>query len=88
MDEARAFLRDDKAAFPRWCEAAAVICESPNATYGDYLMCLTRHGLPAEMAACTLYTRTKRFRSDDTIQSIVLDPEDWSRYLRKEKLMA
>ena len=87
IDEAKAFLQDDNAAFPQWCEATAVICESATATYEDYLICLTRRGIPAEMAACTLYTKTKRPRSDDTIHSIVLDPKDWIRYLKKEKLM-
>jgi len=88
IDEARQFLRNDSAAFPRWCEASAVICESPEAKYDDYLLCLTRRGLPAEMAACALYTRTKRPREDDAISSVIVDLGNWTEYLKNQGLKA
>ena len=35
------------------------------------------------MAATTLYVRTKRPRSDNSIASIVLDYDDWAAYVKK-----
>jgi hypothetical protein len=87
IDDARTCLRDDGAKFARWCEATGVVCKSKDATFDDLLLCLTRHGLPAEMAACALYTKTKRFRKDDTICSFVLDAEDWRQYLTEKNFM-
>jgi hypothetical protein len=86
-NEARAFLNDDNAAFVRWCEAAGELCASLDSSFEDWLLCLTRRGLPAEMGACKLYVVTKRPRADDTINSIVLDHNDWRDYLRREKFI-
>jgi len=88
LDEARAFLRDDKAPWVRWCEAAGELCASPDSSFEDWLLCLTRRGLPAETGACKLYVVTKRPRADDTIGSFVLDHDDWCEYLRREKFLA
>jgi len=85
--EARTFLRDDNAAFVRWCEAAAELCHSPESSFEDWLLCLSRRGLPAETGACKLYVVTKRPRRDDTIESFVVDARDWRDYLMIEKLI-
>ena len=88
LDEARAFLKDDKAPFVRWCEAAGQLCDSPDSSFEDWLLCLTRRGLPAETGACKLYVVTSRPRTDDTISSFVLDHDDWRGYLRRENFIA
>jgi hypothetical protein len=88
LDEARAHLRDDGAAFVRWCEAAAELCHSPESSFEDWLLCLSRRGLPAETGACKLYVVTKRPRRDDTIDSFVLDARDWQAYLKSEGFIA
>jgi hypothetical protein len=71
-----------------WCEAAFRLCCLPGAGFEDWLLCLRRQGLPAETGACKLYAITKRPRRDDTIDSLVLDHDDWREYLRHEKFLA
>lgn len=88
LAEARAFLKDDDASFVRWCEAAGELCSSRESTFEDWLLCLTRRGLPAETGACRLYVVTKRPRADNTIHSVILDHDDWQQYLRREEFIA
>jgi hypothetical protein len=88
LDEARGYLRDDRAAFVRWCEASAELCHSPESCFEDWLLCLSRRGLPAETGACKLYVVTKRPRRDDSIDSFVLDDRDWREYLKNEGFIA
>ena len=84
MDEedARRYLRDDEAGFFLWCEAAAVLCNSPDSLFEDLLLCLSRRGLPAESGACKLYAVTHRPLRDDTVDTLVLDEQDWRDYLK------
>ena len=88
LDEARMFLRDDHAAFVRWCEAATAICNSPDSSFEDWLLCLSRRGLPAEVGACKLYALTKRRFRDDTTDAFITDAQDWRDYLRNENLIS
>jgi hypothetical protein len=88
LEEARASLKADDAPFVKWCEAAGVLCTSPDSTIEDWLLCLTRRGLPAEAGACKLYVRTKRPRQDASLESFVVDADDWRNYLKREKLIA
>jgi hypothetical protein len=88
LDEARTFLRDDNASWVRWCEASAELCHSSESSFEDWLLCLSRRGLPAETGACKLYVVTKRQRANDSIDSFVLDAENWREYLRSEKFIA
>jgi hypothetical protein len=88
LDQARAFLRDDNAPFVRWCEAAGELCSSGESSFADWLLCLTRRGLPAETGACRLHVATKRPRTDAAVDSFVLDHADWEQYLRREKFIA
>jgi hypothetical protein len=39
------------------------------------------------MASTALYARTKRRRAGESIESFVLDPDDWRDYLEKQKLI-
>ncbi len=87
LEEARTLLKTDDTPFNKWCEAAVILCNLPNSTFEDCLLCLTRRGLPAELAACKLYVRTKRPRQDDTIESFIVDANDWRDYLKKEGLI-
>ncbi len=65
IDEAT-LIHDDIAGFKSWVMAAATLISSRDSAYSDLLQCLRRNGLPAEMAATTLYVRTLRIRRDDT----------------------
>ncbi len=85
LTEAKEIIRNDLSTFSAWVHAAGVLTSSQEATLDDLLACLKRRGLPAEMAATTLYVRTKRLRKDESIQSIVLDYDDWVAYLREQK---
>ena len=87
LDEARAFLRDDNASFVRWCEAAGELCASSESSFEDWLLCLSRRGLPAETGVCRLYVATKRARTDDLINSVIVNHDDWEQYLRREKFI-
>src|SRR2546422_4123668 len=88
VEEARTILRDDHAPFIEWCEAAFRLCSLPGASFEDWLLCLSRPGLPAETAATKLYSVTKRARVDDTIAAFILDPNDWREYLKSRKPIA
>lgn len=83
LKEARQIIDSDIASFSAWVTAAGVITSSEDSTLDDLISCLGRKGLPAEMAAATLYVRTKRPREDDFIESFVVDKENWVQYLRK-----
>jgi asparagine synthetase A len=81
LQEAKQTIRHDAGGFSEWVYAAGVLTSSRESSLADLLACLKRKGLPAEMAATTLYVRTKRPREDDSIHSIVLDHDDWSKWL-------
>ncbi|MDB6032620.1 MAG: hypothetical protein JWM16_2958 [Verrucomicrobiales bacterium] len=85
IDEAKRMIRDSSLAWERHVEAAGIITSSKESSYDDLLACLRIRGLPAEYAACALYVRTQRPRMDDTIRSIILDHDDWQRYLSEHK---
>ena len=82
LQEAKQAIRNDAGGFSEWVYAAGVITSSPESSFDDLLACLKRRGLPSEMAATTLYVRTKRPRQDDSIHSIVLDHDDWAEWLK------
>jgi hypothetical protein len=81
LQEAKQTIRNDTVGFSEWVLAAGVLTSSPESSLDDLLACLKRRGLPSEMAATTLYVRTKRPRQDDSINSIILDHNDWSKWL-------
>jgi len=83
LEQAKQTIRNDSSAFSEWVFAAGLLTSSQESSLDDLLACLRRRGLPSEMAATTLYVRTKRPRSDDTIASIVLDYDDWATYLKR-----
>jgi hypothetical protein len=83
IKEAKQVIRNDTASFSAWVTAAGVLTSSHESSLDDFLSCLKRKGLPAEMAATALYVRTGRPRSGDSIESLVVDHADWSDYLRK-----
>jgi hypothetical protein len=84
LDEARGMIRDLDLPWSQHCFAASVITNSTEATYDDLLACLRIRGLPAELAACSLYLRTRRPRKNSSIESFCLDHDDWEKYLRDE----
>jgi hypothetical protein len=86
LEEAKQAIRNDSSSFSDWVFAAGVLTSSQESSLEDLLACLRRTGLPSEMAATTLYVRTKRPRQDDSIHSIVLDHDDWAAYIRQYKL--
>jgi hypothetical protein len=84
LDEARQIIRDDSGDFSKWVFASGVLSSSEESSLDDLLACLRRRGLPSEMAATTLYVRTKRPRRDDSIASIILDYDDWRAYIKQQ----
>ena len=68
-------------------EAAGVITNSSEATFEDLLELLKIHGLPQEWAAIALYKRTKRPRDYQRAKPIIMDVENWTNYLKKEKFI-
>jgi len=85
FEEAKHVIQNDGASFYDWVTAAGIITSSREAGGDDLLACLKRKGLPAEMAATTLYLRTGRPRVSDTIESFVADYADWADYLQKAR---
>ena len=83
LDEARRIIRDPNLPWACQVEAASVITSSKDANYGDLLACLRLRGLPAESAACMLCVLTDRGREDERVESIILDHDDWEKYLRE-----
>jgi hypothetical protein len=83
LNDAKHIIRNDSAGFTKWVLAAGVLTSAQESTLDDLLACLKRSGLPAEMAATTLYVRTRRPRQDNTIASIILDYDDWALYLKR-----
>jgi hypothetical protein len=88
VEQARVILSNDQAPFVDWCQAAFRLCSLPGASFEDWLLCLSRRGLPAETAATKLYSVTNRPRLDDTIDSLILDSNDWREYLKSQKFVA
>ena len=86
IEEARRIIQNDVASFSEWVTAAGVLTSSNESSTDDLLCCLRRRGLPAEMAAVTLYARTARPRAGDSIESFVVDAKDWLDYLQKADL--
>jgi len=84
-EEARETIRDDAASFSAWVTAAGVLTSTEESTLEDLLLCLDRKGLPAEMAATTLYVRTKRPLKDNSPLSLVVDSQNWQEYLQKAR---
>lgn len=87
VEEAIKTIRDPNATFVECVKAAEVLAQSSNAPLEYLLECLKRKGLCAETAAIRLYTRTKRPRSSETIEGVVLDYDNWFAYLREQKLI-
>ena len=83
VEEARRTIRDPSLTWKQHVEAAGVITSSKESTYNDLLACLRVRGLPSEWAACSLYVRTGRPKKDNSIESIVLDHDDWQKYLHE-----
>lgn len=83
LEEAKQTIENDSASFSNWVMAAGILTSSSESSLEDLVACLKRKGLPAEMAATALYVRTKRPRLDDSIQSIVLDQQDWADYVKR-----
>lgn len=88
LEEARAFLRNDHGTPFQWGTAAAELAQARDASFEDWLLCLSRRGYPAECGACRLYGETKRPREDDTVDSFVTDPLNWTAYLKREGFIA
>lgn len=86
LEEARKLIATGCEDWPRRVDAAWTLSASTEASFADLLPCLKHRGLPQEFAAMRLYLRTKRPRADDSIESFVLDPQDWSEYLVKMNL--
>jgi hypothetical protein len=87
LEEARKLIANGCENWPRLVDAAATISYSPEATFADLLACLAHRGLPSEFAAMKLYLRTKRPRADQSIQSFVMDRQDWTEYLKLHGLL-
>ena len=85
LDEARRMIRDSSLAWDRRVEAAGVITSSKESSDDDLLACLCIRGLPSEWAACTLYVRTGRPRKDSRVESVILDHDDWQKYLKEHE---
>jgi hypothetical protein len=85
LEEACRMIRDLSLPWERHVEAAGVITSSKDSSYDDLLACLRIRGLPSEWAACTLYVRTGRPRKDTRIESVILDHDDWQKYLSEHK---
>ena len=82
LDEARRIIQEGSSPFPRLVMATAVLISSDQSTLQDLVACLKHKGLPAETAATALYSRTKRLRPDDSLETVVTDYDDWVAYLR------
>jgi len=80
IHEAQKVIRDDNASFIDHVLAAGILSTTKETPLDDLLVCLKRGGLMAEMAACTLYNRTKRERAKG--EPFVMDLDDWTRYLK------
>jgi hypothetical protein len=83
LDEAKLVIRSTNAEWVRLVEAAGIITDSRKSSFEDLLECVKRKGLCAELAVCALYVRTARPRRDDSVQSVVLDANDWEHYLKQ-----
>jgi len=88
FEEARRTVRETAPAWTAVCEAAGILSSVRESTFDDLLACLRHCGLPSELAACSLYKRTKRPRADDTLAAFILAHDDWSAYLREQGFMA
>jgi len=78
-------IRDASLTWNQHVEAAGVITSSKESSYEDLLACLRIRGLPSEWGACSLYVRTRRVRQDSSIESIILDHDDWQNYLKQHE---
>jgi hypothetical protein len=85
LEEARETIRDPGATFVQRVEAASVLSSSEHAELSDLLRCLHYPGLPAELAACALYSRTGRPRPSHDLS---VDADDWVNYLAKQADLA
>lgn len=88
LQEAKHIILDDSSTFKDWVCATGVISSCTESTLEDLIACLKRRGLPAEMAATALYSRTKRPQAD-SIENISVNSADWINYVsemrRQEK---
>lgn len=87
LTEARMVVRDASATWKTVCEASGLLSSCEETTFEDLLACLRHRGLPAEMAACALYVRTRRSRADGSPLSLVLAHDDWATYLRSHGMI-
>ena len=81
--EAKRIITDNSATFSNWVHATGVLTSSSESTLEDLILCLKRRGLPAEMAATALYVRTKRPQATNSIESLVVDFDDWAKYVKQ-----
>jgi hypothetical protein len=81
LHEARLVILDDSESFYNWVHAASAISSCKESTLDDLIMCLKRRGLPAEMAATSLYLRTKRPEAD-SVENMSVDFADWINYAK------
>lgn len=86
LAQAKHLIADDEAKFQDWVHATAVITSSPESSFEDIIECLKRRGLPAEMAATALYSRTKRERAAGSIEAFIVDADDWKDYIKQSGL--
>ena len=85
--DARQIIADDAASFQDWCRAALTLIYGKGTTFDDLLCCLRRPGLPAEWAAIELYLRTNRPRVGGGPASVIVDADDWRRWLAEKRLV-
>jgi hypothetical protein len=81
--EACSVVKNSDSQFTQVVMAANCLADSPEATFKDLVACLKWRGLSAEIAALSLYQRTGRQRTDERVESFVMDVEDWKQYLLK-----
>ncbi len=82
LEEAKQAIRNDTAPFSSWVMAAGILTSSTESSLDDLVACLKRRGLPAEMAATALYVRTNRPRLNDSIETIILNQQDWADFVK------
>jgi hypothetical protein len=80
--EAIEIVRNPKASFQKCVEATGVLADSEDTPLEYLVECLSRGGLPSEIAAMKLYKRTNR-PGPDSPAKFIADRENWSAYLQQ-----
>lgn len=82
LEEAQRIIRDPSASPAGRMVAASVLFESPESTLDDLLVCVRdRHRSVAAIGAFALHRRTGRPERRDQHGCLVIDTQDWERYL-------